>query len=138
MRPTRRKTRTMAGKTIITCALTGGAAFPREHPNFPVTPRQLAEQGLEAANAGASILHIHVRNPETGAPSTDLALYREVHGRIRQANPDVIINLTTGPGCMFVPTPGNWTVAAEGTNMMSAEERVAHIKIGRASCRERV
>src|SRR3546814_15028578 len=77
MRPTRRKTRTMAGKTIITCALTGGAAFPREHPNFPVTPRQLAEQGLEAANAGASILHIHVRNPETGAPSTALALYRE-------------------------------------------------------------
>src|SRR3546814_15784528 len=56
-----------------------------------------------------------------------LALYREVHDRIRQANPDVIINLTTGPGCMFVPTPGNWTVAAEGTNMMSAEERVAHI-----------
>src|SRR3546814_15556032 len=116
----------MAGKTIITCALTGGAAFPREHPNFPVTPRQLAEQGLEAANAGASILHIHVRNPETGAPSTALALYREVHDRTRQANPDLIINLTHGPGCMFFPPPVHWPVAPEGTNMMSAEAPVAH------------
>jgi uncharacterized protein (DUF849 family) len=117
----------MAAKTIITCALTGGAAMPRDHPNFPITPRQLAEQGLDAVKAGASILHIHVRDPETGAASTELGLYREVHDRIRQANPEIIINLTTGPGGMFVPTPGNWTVAAHGTNMMSAEERVAHI-----------
>lgn len=114
-------------KTIITCALTGGTAVPRKHPRFPVTPQQIAEQGLEAAAAGAAVLHIHVRDPETGAPSNSVAHYREVVERIREGNSDVIINLTTGYGCIFVPTPGDWTKAAPGTNLLPAAERVQHI-----------
>src|SRR5690606_5099350 len=110
----------MASKTIITCALTGGAAVPGKQPNFPVTPEQIASQGLDAAASGAAILHIHVRDPKTGAPSSDTKLYGEVVDRIRQHNSDVIINLTTGYGGMFVPTPGDWSRPAPGTNMLSA------------------
>jgi uncharacterized protein (DUF849 family) len=117
----------MSAKTIIICALTGGAAVPRRHPNFPITPEQIATQGLEAADAGAAILHIHVRNPSTGAPSSDIAHYREVVDRIRERNDEVIVNLTTGYGGIFVPTPGDWTRAAPGTNVRSAAERVAHV-----------
>lgn len=117
----------MSRKTIITCALTGGTAVPRNHPNFPVTPRQIAEHGIEAAAAGASVLHIHVRDPNTGAPSGDIALYGEVIDRIRQVNNEVILNLTTGYGCVFIPTGADWTRAGAGTNMLPAAERVAHI-----------
>jgi len=117
----------MTRKTIITCAMTGGTAVPHNHPNFPVTPRQIAEQALEAAAAGAAVVHIHVRDPETGAPSPDVELYREVIDRIRQRNDQVIINLTTGYGCVFMPTRDNWTVAGSGTNVLSAVERVAHV-----------
>ena len=117
----------MSNRTIITCALTGGAPVPRKHPNFPVTPKEIAEQGIEAAEAGAAILHIHVRDPSTGAPSNAISHYREVVDRVRQANDTVIINLTTGYGALFVPTPQNWSVAAPETNLRSATERVAHV-----------
>lgn len=117
----------MSKKTIITCALTGGTAVPKKHPNFPVTPQQIAQHGLDAAAAGAAILHIHVRNPETGAPSPEIGLYREVVDRIRDANDEVIINLTTGYGCIFIPSGDRWIDAGPGTNMLSAADRVAHV-----------
>src|ERR1700678_4405832 len=117
----------MNDKTIITCALTGGAAYPRKHPNFPVSPKQIAEQGLEAAEAGAAVLHIHVRHPDSGLPSNDVQHYREVVNRIRDRNNDVILNLTTGYGCIFAPTPGDLTRAGPGTNLLPAAERVAHV-----------
>lgn len=117
----------MAQKTIITCAVTGGTAVPRGHPNFPVTPKQIADQALEAARAGASVVHLHVRDPATGEPSGELALYREAVDRIRQGNPDLLINLTTGYGAIFVPEPGKWSVAGRGTNILPAAERVAHV-----------
>ncbi len=117
----------MARKTIITCALTGGAAWPRQHPNFPVKPIDIARQGIEAAAAGANILHIHVRDPETGAMCNDLELYREVMDRIRDKNDTVIINLTTGWGCTYIPTPGNRGRPGPGTCVLEAAERVEHV-----------
>lgn len=114
-------------KTVITCAVTGGTAVPRNHPNFPITPKQIAEQALDAARAGAAVVHLHVRDPDTGEPTGELAHYREVVDRIRQGNPDLLINLTTGYGCIYVPKPGVWNVAGEGTNLLPAAERVAHV-----------
>ncbi len=114
-------------KTVITCAVTGGTAVPRNHPNFPITPKQIAEQALDAGRAGAAIVHIHVRKPDTGEPSGELAYYRETVDRIRQGDPDMLINLTTGYGCIYVPKAGDWGAAGEGTNMLPAVERVAHI-----------
>jgi uncharacterized protein (DUF849 family) len=78
----------MSKRTIITCALTGGTAAPKKHPKFPVTPQQIAEQGIEA---GAAVVHIHVRDPNTDAPSREIAYYGEVVDRIRQRNSDVMI-----------------------------------------------
>jgi uncharacterized protein (DUF849 family) len=117
----------MARKTIITCALTGGAAWPRHHPNFPVTAAQIAQQGIDAAAAGANVLHIHVRDAETGAMCNDVALYGEVMDRIRQKNDDVVINLTTGWGCTFIPTEGNRALAGPGSCVLEAPERVHHV-----------
>ncbi len=117
----------MNSKTMITCAVTGGTAVPRNHSNFPITPKQIADQALDAAKAGAAIVHLHVRDPETGEPSGELAHYRETVDRIRPGNPDLLINLTTGFGCIFVPEPGQWGVAGRGTNMMPGPDRVAHI-----------
>ena len=116
----------MVQKTFITCAVTGSSPLP-DHPNFPITPGQIAEQGLAAAAAGASILHIHVRNPATGAQSTELALYREVVNRIRGKNNEVILNVTTGPGCTWMQSDEDPAVCGHGTIMYTAERRLEHI-----------
>ncbi|MBP1885148.1 3-keto-5-aminohexanoate cleavage protein [Sinorhizobium mexicanum] len=87
----------MSQKTIITCAVTGGgSAVLEKHPNIPKTPAQIADAALEAAKAGAAVVHIHVRNPDTGAPSNCFELYERVVKKIRDAATDVIINLTSG------------------------------------------
>src|SRR5690348_6903206 len=83
---------------FITCALTGAGDSFGKSPHLPVTPKEIAESGLAAAAAGAAILHIHVRDPKTGKPSRSLDCYREVVTRIRDKNPDVILNLTGGMG----------------------------------------
>ena len=88
----------MNDEVIITCAVTGAGDTAGVHPDLPVTPRQIAEAALEAARAGAAVAHIHVRDPQTGAPSRKLEYYREVVERIRESSTDVIINLTTGMG----------------------------------------
>ena len=92
----------MQRKVIISCALTGSADTPSRNPAVPVTPEQIAKSGIDAAKAGAAIVHIHVRNPQTTEPSMDPALYREVVERIRDSGADVLINLTTGPGARFM------------------------------------
>jgi uncharacterized protein (DUF849 family) len=117
----------MADKTIITCAVTGNITRPEQHPNLPITPAQIAHAAIEAARAGAAIAHIHVRDPETGAPSMALEHYREVVERIRESGTDLIINLTTGPGGRFIPSDHDPKVAAPGSTLMRPEERVAHV-----------
>jgi uncharacterized protein (DUF849 family) len=117
----------MAEKTIITCAVTGSITRPEQHPGLPITPRQIADAAIDAAKAGAAIAHIHVRDPETGAPSMALELYREVVDRIRSSATDLIINLTTGPGGRFIPSEDDPKVAAPGSNLMRPEKRVEHV-----------
>jgi uncharacterized protein (DUF849 family) len=114
-------------KTIITCAVTGNITKPEQHPGLPITPAQIATASLEAARAGAAAVHIHVRDPGTGRPSMDVALYREVIERIRAVNVDLIINLTTGPGGRFIPSDDDPRVAAPGTTLLPPERRVEHI-----------
>src|ERR1044072_7831168 len=91
----------MARKVMISCAVTGSADTPGRNPAVPVTPEQIANSCLDAAKAGASIVHIHVRDPKTTKPSMEKALYKETVDRIREKNSDVLINLTTGPGARF-------------------------------------
>ena len=88
----------MNSNVIITCAVTGAGDTVGKHPEIPVSPEQIANSALEAASAGAAIVHCHVRNLETGRGSRDVSLYREVMERIRAKNTDVIINLTAGMG----------------------------------------
>ena len=116
-------------KTIITCAITGNITQPHQHPGLPVTPKQIADASLEAEAAGAAAVHIHVRHPETGKPSMEIDHYREVVERIRDKSKALIINLTTGPGGRFVPTPDNPQVADAGSNLMRPEPRVEHVKV---------
>lgn len=116
-----------ARKTIITCAVTGNLTKPEQHPGLPVTPEQIATASLDAARVGAAVVHIHVRDPQTGRPSMDIALYDEVIKRIRAVNTDLIINLTTGPGGRFIPSNQEPRLAAPGTTLMRPEDRVEHI-----------
>lgn len=113
---------------IITCALTGGGDLGGKHPAVPVTPEQIAQSGLEAAKAGAAIVHIHVRDPQTGKSSSKLELYREVVERIRAVDTDVVINLTTGAGARFIPSKDDPKVGAEGSTLATPEFRVRHIE----------
>jgi len=113
--------------TILSCAVTG--SFPtREHnPALPVTPAEIAEACIGAARAGAAICHIHVRDPESGAPSMALEHYAAVVARIRASDTDVLINLTTGPGGRFIPSDDEPARAAPGTKLTTAEIRTEHV-----------
>ena len=121
--------RTPRDKVIITCAVTGNLTTPEQTPHLPITPVQIADACLGAADAGAAIVHIHVRDPKTGRPSMSLDYYSEVVGRIRVHNPELILNITTGPGGRFVPSPDEPRIAAEGTTLMAPEKRVEHIAV---------
>jgi len=118
----------MNRNVFITCAVTGSGATQDKSPHVPRSPQQIADSAIEAAKAGAAVVHCHVRDPESGAPRRDVALYREVTDRIRDASVDVVLNLTAGVGGDMVfgdvekPLP-----VAEGTDMAGATERVAHI-----------
>jgi uncharacterized protein (DUF849 family) len=114
-------------RVFITVAVTGNLTAPDQTPHLPITPAEIAEACLEAAAAGAAIAHIHVRDPATGQPSMELALYREVVERIRTRNQDLILNLTTGPGGRFAPSRDDPAVAGPGTTLMRPEARVEHI-----------
>ncbi|NQV99397.1 MAG: 3-keto-5-aminohexanoate cleavage protein [Rhodospirillales bacterium] len=119
----------MTNKTIITCAVTGSAPTPGKNPAVPVTPEEIANSALAAAAAGAAIVHIHVRNPQTTLRSMDLAHYSEVVERIRSSGSDVIINLTTGPGATFKTGNMDPEIVAEGSLLKSAAERLRHIEV---------
>jgi uncharacterized protein (DUF849 family) len=116
-------------KTFLTCAITGNITKPEQSPYLPITPQQIADSALEAAEAGAAVAHIHVRDPATGRPSMEIDLYRDVMDRIRAKNRDLIINLTTGPGGRFVPSEHDPKVAGPGTTLMLPEKRVEHIEL---------
>jgi len=87
----------MTEKIVVTVAVTGAIGDKSTHPALPVSPAEIANSALETCSAGASVAHIHVRDPETGEPSIAFELYREVFERIRDAS-DMVINLTTGAG----------------------------------------
>lgn len=116
-------------KPFITCAVTGGSAeAPSVHPDLPKTPEQIAAAAVEAAEAGAAIVHLHVREPE-GAPSRRVELYREVVDLIRGSGTDVLINLTTGMGGDLVVGPrGESDTPGPGSDLAGPEERVAHVE----------
>ena len=115
-------------KVIITCAVTGNLTQPGQTPHLPITPVQIADSALGAAEAGAAVVHIHVRHPDTGAPSMEIAHYREAIERIRSRNKTLILNLTTGPGGRFVPSEDDPRVAGPGTTLVRPEARVEHIR----------
>lgn len=114
---------------FITCAVTGSGDSTGVSEKVPVTPDQIAESALEAAAAGAAVVHIHVRNPDTGKGARDPKLYAQVVERIRDSGTDVVINLTTGMGGDLVlggadqPLPPN----EAGTDMASVTERLEHV-----------
>ena len=117
----------MQRKVMISCAVTGSADTPGRNPAVPVTPEQIAQSAIDAAKAGAAIVHIHVRDPKTTRPSMDPALYKEVVDRIRGSGSDVLINLTTGPGARFVPGDEDPQKPGPGTTIKSPAERVRHV-----------
>ena len=118
----------MNREVFVTCAVTGSGATQDKSPHVPRSPAQIAASAIDAAKAGAAIVHCHVRDPDTGAPSRRLDLYREVTDRIRAAEVDVVLNLTAGMGGDIVfggtetPLP-----PGPGTDMVGATERMAHI-----------
>ncbi len=117
----------MQRKVMISCAITGSADTPAKNPAVPVTPLQIATSAVDAARAGASIVHIHVRDPVTTRPSMDGALYREVVDRIRSSGVDVLINLTTGPGERFMPGIEDPLKPGPATNLKLPLQRVEHV-----------
>jgi uncharacterized protein (DUF849 family) len=116
-------------KTLITCAVTGNLVKPEQTPHLPITPTQIADECLAAAEAGAGQVHIHVRDPGSGKPSMEVELYREVVERIRRQDRELIVNLTTGPGGRFIPSDDDPKVYAPGTSLLPPEKRVAHIAL---------
>ena len=119
----------MTRDVFITCAVTGSGSSQDRSPHVPRSPEQIANSAIAAAKAGAAIVHCHVRDPETGVPSRDPKLYREVTDRIRDADVDVVLNLTAGMGGDMVFGPPSAPLPLnDATDMVSAEERLAHIE----------
>ena len=116
-------------KTILTCAVTGNLTRPDQTPHLPITPEQIASECLAAAEAGAAVVHIHVRDPLTGKPSMAIDPYRDVVDRIRRRRADLVINLTTGPGGRYVPSEDDPKIYAPGTTLLPPEKRVEHIAL---------
>ena len=114
---------------FITCAVTGSGATQDRSHHVPRSPEQIADSAIKAAKAGAAVVHCHVRDPETGAPSRDVALYREVTERIRDSDTDVVLNLTAGMGgdIVFGDVENPMQLNKAGTDMAGATERMAHI-----------
>lgn len=120
----------MKWEAFITCAVTGSGDTVGKHPAIPVTPDEIADSAVEAAKAGAAIVHIHVRDPDTGKGGRDPALFRQAVEKIRASDTDVVLNLTAGMGGDMVfgkgenPLPLNM----EGTDMAGPLERIIHVE----------
>jgi uncharacterized protein (DUF849 family) len=117
----------MQRKVMISCAVTGSADTPGKNPAVPITPQQIAQSSIDAAKAGAAIVHLHVRDPLTTRPSMDGALYGEAVDRIRSSGVDVLINLTTGPGGRFAPGLDDPYKSSPATTLKSPAQRVEHV-----------
>jgi uncharacterized protein (DUF849 family) len=115
-------------EVIVTCALTGAGDTVGRSPHVPVTPEQIAASAVEAANAGAAVVHIHVRNIETGGPSREVALYAEVVRRIKDSGVDVVINLTAGMGGDLVIDQEDPLKPIDGTDLVNANDRLPHVE----------
>lgn len=113
---------------IVTCAVTGAGDTTGKSAHVPVTPRQIADAAIEAAQAGAAIAHLHVRDPETGKGSREPALFKETVDLVRASDTDVVINLTAGMGGDWVPSADDPSLPGPGTDMIGPEERLAHVK----------
>jgi len=119
----------MSREVFITCAVTGSGATQDRSHHVPRSPEQIADSAIAAAKAGAAVVHCHVRDPETGAPSRDLGMFREVTDRIRDSDTDVVLNLTAGMGgdIVFGDVENPMDLNQAGTDMAGATERMAHI-----------
>jgi len=120
----------MRDKVFITAALTGSGSTQDRSDKVPRSPEQIAIAAIESAKAGAAVVHCHVRDPDTGAPSRRLDLYREVTERIRESEVDVVLNLTAGMGgdMVFGSPERPLPLKEAGTDMVGAAERVEHVK----------
>jgi uncharacterized protein (DUF849 family) len=119
----------MSRKVILTCAVVGENQFNRSHPNFPITPQQIADAALEAEQAGATAVHLHVRNPVTGEGTRDADLFLDMATRVRDNGVKAIMNVTCGGGGIFMPDPADENRSGPGSDVASAEERVRHIEM---------
>ena len=125
----------MNNEVFITCAVTGSGGTQDRSDKVPRSPEQIANSAIAAAKAGAAVVHCHVRDPETGAPSRNLSYYREVTDRIREADVDMVLNLTAGMGGdMIFGSSETPLPLANSTDMIGAAERVAHV----AECRPEI
>ena len=115
-------------EVILTCAVTGSGETAEKHPDLPKSPEQIAAAAIEAAEAGAAVAHIHVRDPQTGEAGRKLEWYQEVVDRVRASSTDVVLNLTAGMGGDFMPDKGDPGKGGPGTDMATPEERLAHVK----------
>jgi len=120
----------MNREVFVTCAVTGSGGTQDKSPHVPRSPEQIANSAIDAAKAGAAVVHCHVRDPETGAPSRKIEYYREVTQRIRDAEVDVVLNLTAGMGgdMVFGSTEAPLPVNEAATDMAGATERMEHIR----------
>ena len=119
----------MSRDVFITCAVTGSGGSQDKSPHVPRSPAEIAASAIEAAKAGAAVVHCHVREPDSGAPSRKLEYYREVTDRIRDSDVDVVLNLTAGMGADMVlgPSSSPLPLDEKGSDMIGAEERLAHV-----------
>jgi len=119
----------MRRKVMITCAINGNAPNIEKYPyEYPITPKQICENVRQVVSAGASVCHIHARDPDTGLGTNDPKVYKEIVDRIRQAGIDVVINLTTGLGAFFIPDEVDNLKPMPGTDIQTVEERMIHIE----------
>ena len=116
-------------EVIVTCAVTGAGDTTDKSPHVPITPEEVANSAIEAAKAGASVAHVHVRDPETGKGSRDKKLFKEAVDRIRDNKTDIVINLTAGMGGDWVPDPKNMAMPGDGTDMIGPDERLEHVEL---------
>jgi uncharacterized protein (DUF849 family) len=118
----------MSPEVILTCALTGAGDTVDKSEHVPVTPQQVAESGIAAARAGATVVHVHVRDPETGKGSRETRFYAEVVERIEASGVDIVINLTAGMGGDLQVRDSAPTTPGPDTDLVSATERLAHVE----------
>ncbi|MBN9073333.1 MAG: 3-keto-5-aminohexanoate cleavage protein [Rhizobiales bacterium] len=117
----------MKRKVVLTCAVTGDGPIHPKYPDYPVTAEQISDACIEAAEAGASVVHIHGRDPATGNGDRSPEVFRRIVELVRKKNSDILINLTTGMGATFVPDPENEGIPHQTTDVGTAAERVGHV-----------